>query len=154
MDKHMNFVQKMVGSKFKDVYGLKSTLTLHKSTRIPMSCVKNFLQIMHCRTNHWIIASTILSYPKVTVYDSLFDSIDTNTSAILKQLFGPKPEVIINNDVRQVGIDDCGLFAIANCICMAERILPGNYDQPKMRLHFVKCIEQLNLTTFPCTTTI
>ena len=146
----MNFVQKMVGSKFKDVYGLKSTLTLHKSTRVPVNCVKNFLQIMHCRTNHWIIASTILSYPKVTIYDSSFDSIDANTSAILKQLFGPKVEVIVNNDIQQDGVDDCGLFAIANCICLAERSLPGNYDQPKMRSHLVKCIEHLNFTAFPC----
>ena len=138
-DKHINFVQKVVGSNFKDVYGLKSTLTLHKSTRVPMSCVKNFLlQIMHCRTNHWIIVSTIFSYPKVTVYDSLFDFIDVNTSAILKQLFGPKPEVIVNNDIKQVGIDDCGLFAIANCICLAERNLLGNYDQPKDEIAFCK----------------
>ena len=79
MDKHMNFVQEMVGSKFKDVYGLKSTLTPHKSTRVLVYCMKNFLQI---RTNHWIIAFTTLSYPKVTIYDSLFDSVDANTSAI------------------------------------------------------------------------
>ena len=109
----MNFVQKMVGSKFKDVCGLKSTLTLHKSIRVPVNCVKNFLQIMHYRINNWIIASTILSYPKVTVYDSLFDSVDANTSAILKQLFRPKVEVVVNNDKKQVGVEDCGLFAIA-----------------------------------------
>ena len=38
MDKHYNFVQKLVGNKFKDSYGLKSTLILHKSTRVPMTC--------------------------------------------------------------------------------------------------------------------
>ena len=139
-----------MGSKFKDVYGLKSTLTLHKSTRVPVYCIKSFLQIMHCRTNHWITASTILSYPKVAIYDSLFDSVDANTSAILKQLFGPKVEVVINNDRKQVGVEDCGLFAIANCICLAERSLPGSYDQLKMRSHLVECIEHLNFTVFPC----
>ena len=97
-------------------------------------------ELPHCRTNHWIIASTILSYPKVTIYDSLFDSIDANTTAILKLLFGPKVEVVVNNDRKQVGVEDCGLFAIANCICLAERSLPGSYDQPKMRLHLVRCI--------------
>jgi len=147
----MNFVQKLVSNKFKDVYGLKSTLTLHKSTRVPMACKKNFLQIVHCRTNHWIIASTILSYPKVTVYDSLFNSVDGNTTGLLKQLFGPKVEVVVNNDQKQAGVEDCGLYAIANCICLAERSLPGSYDQPKMRMHLVKCIEKLNITTFPCT---
>jgi len=147
----MNFAQRLVGKKFKDVYGLKSTLTLHKSTRIPMSCKKKFLQILHCRTNHWIIASTILSYPKITIYDSLFDSVDKNTTSILKKLFGPKVEVVVNNDRKQIGVDDCGLFAIANCISLAERSLPDSFDQSKMRLHLVKCIEELNFTTFPCT---
>ena len=104
---------------------------------------------MHCRTNHWIVASTMLSHPKVTVYDSLFDSVDANTTSILKKLFGPKVEVVVNNDEKQVGAEDCGLFAIANCICLTEKKSPGNYNQPKMRLHVVNCIENLNLTVFP-----
>ena len=90
---------------------------------------KNFLQIIYCRTNHWVVASTILSHPKVVVYDSLFNSVDANTTSILKQLFGPTVEVMVNNDRKQVGTEDCGLFAIANCICLAERSLPANnYD--------------------------
>lgn len=148
-DKHINFAQKLVGNKHKDVYDLQLTLTLHKATRIPVRCTKNLLQIMHCRTNHWIVASTMLSHPKVTVYDSLFDSVDANTTSILKKLFGPKVEVVVNNDEKQVGAEDCGLFAIANCICLTEKKSPGNYNQPKMRLHVVNCIENLNLTVFP-----
>lgn len=149
-DKHINFAQKLVGSKHKDVYGLKLTLTLHKATRIPARCMKNFLQIMHCRTNHWIVASTILTHPKVTVYDSLFDSVDSNTTSILKQLFGPKVEVVVNNDKKQIGTEDCGLFAIANCICLANKNSPSaNYDQPQMRPHLVNCVEKLNFTEFP-----
>ena len=58
--------------------------------------------------------------------------------------------MVVNNDEKQVGTEDCGLFAIANCICLAERkSLSGNYDQTKMRLHLVNCIENLNLTVFP-----
>ena len=149
-DKHINFSQKLVCNKHKDVYGLQLMLTLHKAARIPVRCTKNFLQFMHCRMNHWIVASMILSHPKVTVYDSLFDSVDANTTRILKQLFGPKVEVVVNNNEKQVGTEDCGLFAIANCICLAEKkSLSGNYDQPNMRLHLVNCIENLNLTVFP-----
>jgi len=139
-----------VGNKYKNIYGLKLTLTLHKSTRVPVRCTKNFLQIMHCRTNHWIVVSTILSHPKVTIYDSMFDSVDANTTSILKQLFGPKVEVVVNNDRKQVGTEDCGLFAIAGCICLAEKNMPRNYDQSKMRQHLVKCIEDKNVTVFPC----
>lgn len=152
-DKHINFAQKLVGYKFKNIYGLQLTLTLHKATRVPAKCAKNFLQIMHCRNSHWIVASTILSYPKVTVYDSLYNSIDRNTTGILKQLFGPKVEVVINNDIKQIGVEDCGLFAIANCLCLAEdRSPPRKFDQAKMRQHLVDCIENLNLTMFPCIT--
>ena len=84
---------------------------------------------MQCRTNHWIVASTILSHPKVTVYDSLFDSVDANTTDTLKQLFVPKVEVVVNNVRKLVGAEGCGLFAIASCICLAEKCLPENYDQ-------------------------
>ena len=149
-DKHVNFIQKLVGNKYKDVYGLKSTLTVHKSSKVPVKCTKNFLQIMHCRTNHWIVVSTILSHPKVTIYDSSFDSADSNTTGIWKQLFGSKVEVVVNNDRKQVGAEDCGLFAIASCICLAERSMSRNYDQSKMRLHLLKCIEDKTVTPFPC----
>ena len=104
---------------------------------------------MHCKTNHWIVVSTILSHPKVTIYDSMFDSVDANTTSILKQLFG-LVEVVVNNDRKQVGTEDCGVFAIAGCICLAEENMPRNYDQSKMRQHLVKCIEDKNVTVFPC----
>ena len=138
-----------MGYKFKNICGLQLTLTLYKATRVPAKCVKNFLQIMHCRNSHWIVASTILSYPNVTVYDFLYDSNDRNTTGILKQLFGPKVEVIINSDVKQIGVEDCGLFAIANCLCLAEDRSPRRkFDQAKMRQHLIDCIENLNLTMF------
>ena len=40
--------------------------------------------------------------------------------SVLKQLFEPKVEVVVNNNRKQVDVEDCGLFAIANCICLAE----------------------------------
>ena len=49
-----------------------------------------------------------------------YDTVDNNTCKILKQLLGSKVEVAVNNDGKQVGCEDCGLFAIANCICLAE----------------------------------
>jgi len=65
-------------------------------------------------------------------------------------LFGPKVELVVNSDEKQVGAEDCDLFVIAKCIYLAERKSPsGNYDQPKMGLHLVNCIENLNLTVFP-----
>ena len=135
-DKHINFVQKLVGYKFKNIHGLQLTLILHKATKVPAKCAKNFLQIMHCRNSHWIVASTILAYPNITVCDSLYNSIDRNTTGIWKQLFGPKVDVVINSDIKQIGVEDCELFAIANCLCLTEdRSPPRKFDQAKMRQH-------------------
>jgi len=50
---------------------------------------------------------------------------------------------------KKVGAEDCGLFAIAGCICLAEKSMPRNYDQSKMRHHLVKCIKYKNITIFP-----
>ena len=116
---------------------------VHKSTRVPVRFTKSFLQIMHCRTNHWIVVSTILSHPKQnhrvvfvllpysdqhwrsttstttlglsSLKDLLFDSVDANTTGILKQLFGSKVEVAVNNS--KVSGEDRGLFPVASCIC-------------------------------------
>ena len=69
---------------------------------------------------------------------------------LIRQLFGPKMEVVVNNDEQQIGTEDCGLFAIANCICLANRKSPSaKYDQSQMRLHLVNCIEKMNFTEFP-----
>ena len=38
-DKHINFAQKLVGYKFKNICCLQLTLTLYKATRVPAKCV-------------------------------------------------------------------------------------------------------------------
>lgn len=55
MDKQINFAQKLVGYKVKNIHGLKLTLTLHRETRALAKCAKNFLQIMHYKNSHWIV---------------------------------------------------------------------------------------------------
>jgi len=49
-----------------------------------------------------------------SIYNPLFNSVDGNTTGILKKLFKPKVEVVVNNDKKQNGIDDCSLIALAN----------------------------------------
>ena len=78
-----------------------------------------------------------------------FNSLKNGITRSGKKLFGPKVELVVNNNEKQADAEDCGLFAIANCICLTEKKSPGNYNQPKMRLHVVNCIENLNLTVFP-----
>ena len=101
-----------IDGKFKDVYDLQLTMTLHKAIRVPVKCAKIFLQAIHCRSSYWIVASTILSQLIVIVHDSLYDWIDDNATKILRHLFGLKVQVVINNKEKQNGVMDCGLLAL------------------------------------------
>ena len=106
-DKHINFAQRL----HKKL--LQSTLTLTKSRKIPVKSASSTLQIMHCRGCHWISASTIKSYPKVIVHDSIY--VDEATMKILKQMFGAKVKVQVEGS-KQDGTTDCGIFAIATFV--------------------------------------
>ena len=148
-DKHINFAQKLLSRKFR-VNRLQSTLTLTKSKRLTAKSASNALQILHCKGCHWIAASTVNTYPKLAVYDSLYSSIDEATVKILKQMFGAKVEVEVRDGPKQDGTSDCGLFAIATCVSIASSgILPTKFDQSKMRRHLIECFEQLELEPFP-----
>ena len=84
-DKHMNYSQEMLKAQFKDdgIVGLQSTLTFSKQfTRISSN---KYLQIIHCRQNHWTVATTMGSYPEVFMYDSMYESVDKATLDIMKQ---------------------------------------------------------------------
>ena len=74
-DRHMNYSQEILKAQFQDIgiTRLQSTLTLSKQMS---TFSEKYLQVIHCRENHWIVASTIDSYPDVYVYDSLYDSVD------------------------------------------------------------------------------
>ena len=149
-DKHINFAQRLLHRKFKTICGFQSTLTLSKSRKIPVKSASNTLQIMHCRGCHWISISTIKSYPKVILYDSIYSFIDEGTMKILKQMFGVEVEVQIGKGPKQDGTADYGLFAIVTCVSLASSgILPKNFDQSKMRERVVECFENLNLILFP-----
>ena len=149
-DKHINFAEKLLSRQFKSISGLRSTLTLSKSKRLTAKSASNALQILHCKGCHWIAASTINTYPKVAVYDSLYSSIDEATVKILRQMFGAKAEIELKDGPKQDGTSDCGLFAIATCVSLAsDGTLPSEFEQSEMRQHLIKCFEQLNFEPFP-----
>ena len=149
-DKHINYAQALIKSQFQ-IQGLQSTL-LQKSIH-SISSTGNILQIVHCRGNHWIVASTILSPPGVIlVYDSLYDSIDSETAQIILNLFANnhlKLEMV--NVQKQVGPNDCGLFSIANAVQLAKKSDPSKikYIQRAMRPHLIKCFSQGRINSFP-----
>ena len=110
----------------------------------------NTQQIVHCRGNHWIVASTIFDPPGVIlVYDSLYDSIDCETTQIILKFICQQPLETSNG--KQVGPNDCGLFSIANAVQLAKKSDPSKikYIQRVMRPHLIKCFSQGTINSFP-----
>ncbi|XP_078597277.1 polycystin family receptor for egg jelly-like [Branchiostoma floridae x Branchiostoma japonicum] len=118
------------------------------------------LQIHHNSSQHWVLSSYTAG--QVRLYDSLGVTI---TPSLQKQLYqcyaafadqAPNVLTVIVPDVqRQENVFDCGLFAIAWAVDIAEgqdvsRVL---YDDRKLRSHLVMCFGQGKLTPFPRLTT-
>ena len=55
------------------------------------------------------------------------------------------------NIQKQVGGNDCGLFAIAILTCIANSVDVTNiqFDQKQMRSHLIECVAAKKLTLFP-----
>jgi len=150
-DKHINYSQDILKNQFKGIgiVGLQSTLTFSKQ-QTSMILNEKYLQIIYCRENHWIVASSILSHPEVTIYDSLYQSVDQPTLNKLKELFGLHTIVkIATASPKQDGFVDCGLFAIATCVSLANKKQPLKYLQNFMRTHLINCIENSMFVEFP-----
>jgi len=52
---------------------------------------------------------------------------------------------------KQSGVNDCGLFAIANAafICFGQDPTANEIDQSLMRLHLAQCIDNKVIIQFP-----
>ena len=142
-DKHINFSKDYSIENLITISGLQSTLTLSKSRKMSFKYASNALQIIYCRGCHWISTSMINSYPKVIVYDSMYSSTDEGKMKIL--MFGVKVEVQVGEGPKQDGTADCGLFAIATCVSLANSgVIPKKFDQSKVREHLVERFEKFN----------
>lgn len=110
----------------------------------------NFIQIVHTRGNHWIVFTTIGSLPShVIIYDSLYTDLNEATTTLLHRLFGNDITYEVKVAAKQKGFNDCGLYAIANCVSLLLLHQPGNYVQQRMRLHLQQCFEQTSFLMFP-----
>ena len=123
-DQHINYAQNIIKSQF----GIEEfQLPLYQNSQKPLT---NQLQIIHSRKNHWITASTILSKPGyIDVYNSLYDSFDTESIKVVMHLFQGKEcttyKINMVQIKKQQGLRDCGLFAIAYAGQLAKRLDPA-----------------------------
>uniref|UniRef100_A0A1X7UC64 Ubiquitin-like protease family profile domain-containing protein n=1 Tax=Amphimedon queenslandica TaxID=400682 RepID=A0A1X7UC64_AMPQE len=98
----------------------------------------------------WIVASTIGNDKEVSVYDSIYTSVDAEARHIIEKKFGRGSVIRMEKCPNQNGSCDCGVFAIAKCTCICYELkIPANFDQTQMRQHLLECLQQLQLKPFP-----
>ena len=88
----------------------------------------------------------------VVVYDSLYDSLDSSTLDTLQWLYGQGSRFHVANILKQNGIKDCGLSAIAIAVLLINKVDPHKvrFVQEKMRDHLITCFEAQYISVFPC----
>ena len=145
-DKIIGAAQKLLLHKFPSLNGLRCTLVQDDIG----VWVNNYVQILHCRSNHWITVSTISCQPgKIKVYDSLHNDVDIATKNKLEKTFARKLQYIVPRVQKQKGTKDCGLFAVAVATNLAYGIKTFKFDQDQMRRHLCACFEASEMTIFP-----
>ena len=149
-DLHINYAQALLKKQFPTLEGLQSSLLQRKK---PKSKISHGLQIIHSRSDHWIVASTFGGGSDVKVFDSVYTSVDKGTKTVIAKLFQSSERLKIAALQKQRGGDDCGLFAIAVATALSFGVDPSevSFQQDAMRPHLVKCFEDGLMTLFPTT---
>ena len=147
-DKHINYSQRLIHQQFKMFSGLQLTVLQQK----PFKGEKcNYMQIVHIRGNHWILVSSTEG-KAVNVYDSLYALLDKEFTEMIQTLLKCSSNDINMIPVqRKIGINDCGLFAIAFATAIAFDRDPRKevFDQKRMRDHLIQCFENMKMECFP-----
>lgn len=148
-DLPINFAQQLLHSQFPHIEGLQSTLLQSRTN--PSAVVKNKLQIVHSRGNHWIVVSSIgCDNGAVNVYDSIYKEIDASTQKVVSNMFG-RVKLNLVPVQKQKGGTDCGLFAIAFSTAICKELDPTTitFNQTAMRDHLIYCLKNGTMTLFP-----
>ena len=155
-DSEIHAGQLLLKKEFPFLDGLNDT-TITGSHVVPAR--SDFVQIVNTGS-HWVCLSTIATRPAsgtIRIFDSLY--LKPSSIAIkhaCRMLMFPRDQItLINEKVqRQVGINDCGLFALAFATDLCHGLDPVNqkYEQKSMRQHYVRCLENGAMVPFPKTT--
>lgn len=154
-DNVINVCQYLISQSHPSFAGFIDTLIIaHNSANAVDS--QQVLQIHHLGA-HWVTSQRLKN--KVTVFDSLpFSGVPDTLKKQIIMLYAPLftgvNEVLDVNFVccqKQTGINDCGLFAIANCIGLANscNLSKLSFEQGAMRQHLIQCLENRTMEMFP-----
>ena len=147
-DRHINFVQAMLRIQFPKCDGLKNTLL---QNQVRLTIANKIVQILHIRNNHWVVISNVhCSGDNLSMYDTVYDDIDSSTMALLSSMFEENINVSIVPQVqKQQGDMDCGVFSIAIATSLLHDLSPGPYKQSLLRPYLISCFENKVMTLFP-----
>ena len=157
-DKHINFAQLLLQKQFSHCSGFQSTIyQLQK----PLLVLQDMIQIIHINTNHWAVITTIGCEHQnnaIRYYDSLYSELMDSAENIISHLIPRKPQIVVElmKSTKQVGCNDCGLFAVAIATSLANGMNPSTvvFAQDEMRSHLADCFVKLKITPFPVRRTI
>ncbi|XP_078662108.1 uncharacterized protein LOC144906058 [Branchiostoma floridae x Branchiostoma belcheri] len=154
-DDHIQAAQKLLRHQYPALQGLEEpAVGLCEDGFAKMT--ENGLQIHNNRAQHWVLSSH--TDGQVCLYDSLGTAMTTSLQIQLCQVYAPFADrerhvLFVKRPTvqRQTNAVDCGLFAIAWAVDIAEgqdvsRVV---YDDEKMRSHLEMCFKQEKLTPFP-----
>lgn len=117
-DRHINFAQKLLRRQFPQVDGLFYTLL---QCQKPKSKIKQGIQIIHDRGNHWVVASNFECSGSgvVQLYDSVYLSIDKKTEKVIKNLFECSSIVLIDTQKQwEEKIVECLQLLLLQLLCL------------------------------------
>ena len=153
--KYGNACQAFLKSQFPTILGFCSTLNIPGSS-LDHWVPKNYMQIIHCRGNHWVTVTTLGCCEEVTVYNSLYTDVDPVTRSVIAGVFKCSHiRCVIPLVKKQCGWKDCGLYATAYATYLAysnnrSGLSARHFHQNKLRDHFLNCLEQKCMLEFPC----
>ena len=156
---HMRLAQQLLQDEHPHLDGFQSTLLSQNDGFCPVK--GESVQIHHIDSNHWVTSSSIGN--EVAIYDSRYSGGELSSSlthqlAIIYRTWSEETEegeIVLNVDVdnvqQQVGVNDCGLFAIANTVhaALGESVDRLSFDQSQMRNHLIKCFTKKKILPFP-----
>ena len=141
-DESINIVQSLLSKQFPKVCGFHDTVIgkLQEFDVIPTE--KNYIQIMHNSSLHWVCVANMESRKKDNEMHYLFNSLKTKriskdvTAQIASDAYHPGPQLtILSKSVQQQGNGvDCGVYAIAFATSLEYGSNPEKESYDKKRL--------------------
>ena len=148
--------QALLKNKFPNIEGLRDP----SKYCLEVAPAKSpFIQLLNTG-GHWVCCTTISTKPNsgtVRVLDSLYNRPSSHVvehSCCLLRHSGSTMTFLNEKVQKQIGVSECGLFALAFATDLCYGLDPANqhYDQTTMRQHYVSCLESKAIVPFPKTT--